>query len=112
MTEESQRDLEDVTFLLKNHRPLLKPIFGLMFWELQGIENKLSAEEIASQGMNFTMADSEDEIIASFMAAYVKLWLSAKDFNAASRFVSDKLEMSADELLQLRQIYLERQASH
>lgn len=107
MNEDQQRELGEIRFLIKNNRELIKPYFGLMFWQLQDAERVLSAEEFAQHGMSMNLEGEEDEVLASFTAAYVKLWLSAKDFNAATRFLANELAMTADELLQCRQFWLD-----
>lgn len=100
--------LESVKTYIKQHREIIKPMFGLMFWQLAAAEEHLSAEDFAAQGMNLTLDGADDEVLANFMAQYVKIWLSANDFNAASRFVASCLEMSADELLQTRLLHLQQ----
>jgi len=104
--EEQRQQLEDIKFLIRNNADKIKPLFGVMFWELADIEKRISPEEFARQGMQMTMQESDDEVLASFMGSYVNLWMSAGDLTAASRFVADCLSMSADELLQTRSIYL------
>lgn len=107
MNEDQQRELSEIRFLIKANRELIKPYFGLMFWQLQEAERVLPAEEFARHGMSMNLEGEDDEVLASFTAAYVKLWLSARDFNAASRFLANELAMTADELLQSRQFWLE-----
>jgi hypothetical protein len=97
--------LEEIKKSLQQNREILMPVFGIMFWQLALAEARLTAEEFASEGMKLTLEKDDDEVVATFMATYIELWLSAKDFNAASRFIADGLGMSADELLQTRQLY-------
>lgn len=106
MNEEQRRELADIRFLIKSSAEVIKPYFGLMFWQLQQAENMLSPEEFAKHGLSLNLDDETDEVLAGFTAAYVKLWLSAGDFNAASRFIAAELKMTADELLQSRQFWL------
>jgi len=110
LNEDQQRELSEVRFLLRKNRDLLKPYFGLMFWQLQEAEKRLGPEEFAKHGMSMSLEGETDEVLASFTAAYVKLWLSAGDFNAASRFIAAELSMTADELLQTRQFWLGNQS--
>lgn len=110
MNEEQRRELEDLRFLIKTNRDVIKPYFGLMFWQLQEVQVHLDPEEFAKHGMSMNLEGESDEVLASFMAAYVKLWLSAKDFNAASRFLASELQMTADELLQSRQFWLQHRS--
>lgn len=105
---EQRENLEAIKLNLTQNRDLIVPVFGFMFWQLSEAEKSLSAEDFAKEGMNLTLDHSDDEVIATFMADYIKLWLSANDFNAASRFIANCLAMSADELLQTRQVYLDQ----
>ena len=104
--KDEQREIADLRFLIKNNSSVIKPYFGLMFWQLQEGESALSPDEFASQGMSFNLDGEADEVLAAFTAGYIKIWLSAGDFNAASRFIAAELRMSADELLQSRQFWL------
>jgi hypothetical protein len=97
--------LEEIKTSLQHNREILMPVFGMMFWQLAAAESHLTAEQFANEGMKLTLEKVEDEIVGTFMATYIELWLSAKDFNAASRFIADALGMSADELLQTRLLY-------
>jgi hypothetical protein len=106
LNEEQRQELLDIRFLINSSRDVIKPYFGLMFWQLQQSESMLSPEEFAKHGLSLNLDDEADEVLAGFTAAYVKLWLSAGDFNAASRFVASELKMTADELLQSRQFWL------
>ena len=106
MNEEQRAELADIRFLIKSSAQVIKPYFGLMFWQLQHAESALSPEEFAQHGLSLNLDDETDEVLAGFTAAYVKLWLSAGDFNAASRFIAAELKMTADELLQSRQFWL------
>ena len=106
-----KQELEEIKAHLKQNAELIKPAFGMMFWQLQNAEERLNPEDFAEQGMKLTLDQVDDEVIATFITTYVKLWLSAKDFNAASRFVADCLSLSADELLQSRQVYINQTQS-
>ncbi len=106
MSEEQRQELADIRFLIKSSAQVIKPYFGLMFWQLQHAEGLLSADEFAKNGLSLNLDDETDEVLAGFTAAYVRLWLSAGDFNAASRFIAAELNMTADELLQSRQFWL------
>lgn len=107
MTDESRKELEEIRHFLRSNRDTLKPMFGVMFWELTAIEGKVSPEKIAEEGTSLTLSAANDEFHAELLATYTKLWISANDLNAASRFIAASLEMTADELLQTRQAYLE-----
>ncbi len=109
MNEEQAQELADIKFLIKNGTTVIKPYFGLMFWQLQHAESLLSAEEFAQHGLSMNLEDETDEVLAAFTAAYIKLWLSAGDFNAASRYIAAELKMTADELMQSRQFWLSHQ---
>ena len=102
-----RNELEEIRGFIANNRDMLKPMFGMMFWQLQALETRMSATQFAEQGMSLAMADPDDEILAGFMGSFLKLWHNSGDFNAASRFICSALEISADELLQTRQMYLE-----
>ena len=105
MSDDQRKQLEDMKFLIRSNAEKIKPLFGVMFWELADIEGQMTPEEFAEAGMAMKMEDPDDEVLGSFMSTYVTLWLSAGDLTAASRFVADCLGMSADELLQTRTIY-------
>jgi len=106
VNEDQTNELADIKFLIKSNSTTIKPYFGLMFWQLQYAESQLTADDFSQHGLSFQLENDVDEILASFTAAYIKLWLSAGDFNAASRFISAELNMSASELLQSRQFWL------
>lgn len=106
MNDNTKEELADLLSLLRQHGEVIKPNFGFMFWELLELEKRLSPADFAEQGMNFRLESDGDEIIASFIAGYIKLWYSADDFYAASRFIANALGMSADELIQTRVLYL------
>ena len=106
MNEEQAQELADIRFLIKSSSTVIKPYFGLIFWQLQHAESGLSPEEFAQHGLSMNLEDEADEALAAFTAAYIKLWLSAGDLNAASRFIAAELKMTADELLQSRQFWL------
>jgi len=106
VNDDQKSELADLKFLIKSSADIIKPYFGLMFWQLQHAEANLSPEEFAQQGMSMNLEDDADEVLAAFTAAFIKVWLSAGDFNAASRFIAAELKMSADELLQSRQFWL------
>lgn len=110
MDEKQKSVLADIKFLLKANASIIKPYFGLMFWQLQEAESQLDPEEFTQHGMSMTLDSDADEILASFMTSYIQLWLSARDFNAASRFVAAELKMTADELIQSRQFWLEHRS--
>lgn len=105
--DQGRKELEEIRSLLRNNIDLLKPIYGMMFWELSQMEQSMTAEEFAEHGMSLNLEEEDDEVIAAFMSTYVQLWKSASDFNAASRFIASSLSMSADELLQCRQHYID-----
>lgn len=108
MSDDQRSQLQEIRLFLKQNQEVLKPVFGLTFWELERIADQVSPEEIAAQGINLTLTDPDDEVVASFVSTYIQLWTNSRDFNAASRFIASSLQMSADELLQTRQLYLER----
>jgi hypothetical protein len=104
MTDESRRELEDIKFLIESNRDLIKPMFGTMFWQLLEAEKTMSPSDLAREGINLSLISDDDEVLATFMTAYIRLWESAGDLNAASRFIATTLEMTADELIQTRQL--------
>jgi hypothetical protein len=106
--DNGRKELEDIKSLLRNNIELLKPVFGMMFWELADAEQVMNADEFLNHGMSLNLEEIDDEIIAAFMATYAKLWQNSNDYTAASRFIANCLSMSADELLQCRHLYLER----
>jgi hypothetical protein len=107
MDEAAKREFEDFMSLIRSNVEVLKPNFGLIFWQLAAAQEQLSAEDFANEAVQFQLNDEADEVVGAFIAGYIKAWLSAKDFNAASRMIANALGMSADELLQTRQIYLD-----
>ncbi|MDA9951169.1 hypothetical protein N9D31_01215 [Oligoflexaceae bacterium] len=104
----TQDELREIEALLRNNTELLKPNFGFMFWQLADIEKQYTPEEFIEQGMNLELQQADDEIVAEFLGIYFKLWRDSKDLSAASRFIASRLGMSADELLQMRIVYMSK----
>ncbi len=102
---DGREELEEIRNFLKDHKEPLKPMFGLMFWQLQEVEQSMTADDFAKQGLSLNLAAQEDEILASFVSHFIRLWRDSQDFNAASRFIASSLDMSADELFQTRALY-------
>lgn len=103
--QEQRRQLQEIKDMLRQHKDLYKPMFGLMFWEFCSVEKTLSFEEVQKEALSFTMEGEEDESLGVLLSTYFQIWGSARDFNAASRFMADALELSADELIQSKMIY-------
>jgi hypothetical protein len=106
VNDDQKNELADIKFLIKSNQQTIKPYFGLMFWQLHHAESVLTPEEFAQHGMSMNLEDETDEVLAAFTAAYVKIWLSANDFHAASRYIASELNMTADELIQSRQFWM------
>ncbi len=104
MSENSKRELEDIKFLLETNADTIKPMFGMMFWQLLEAEKTMTPEEFAREGVNLNLVSDDDEILAAFMTSYIRLWEGSADLSAASRFIASTLKMSADELIQTRQL--------
>ena len=67
----------------------------------------MSPDDVMKEAVTFSLSDETDAIYGQFMATYIELWSSSNDFNAASRFIADALDMSASELLEAK-IYYEK----
>ena len=67
----------------------------------------MSPDDVMKEAVNLSLSDETDAIYGQFMATYIELWSSSNDFNAASRFIADALDMSASELLEAK-IYYEK----
>lgn len=102
---QNRKELDDLRVMIASHRDKLKANFGLIFWQLERIEDQIDPETLGEQGVNFGLESIEDAILGEFIAKFVSIWRSAGDFNAASRFVFSELSMTADELLQVRQLF-------
>lgn len=98
--------LLEIDKLIKDHRQVIKPFFGLLFWECMDLGENVDPEQLSQHGMQMTMHGDHDEIIAEFLASFVEIWRSSKDLTASSRFIAQALEMSAAELLETRALYL------
>ena len=79
-----------------------------MFWELAAVEKHMSLEQIQEETLSLTLEGEDDESLGVLMGTYFQIWASAQDFNGASRFIADSLELTADELLQSKIIYESR----
>ena len=104
MSEDSKRQLEDIKYLIEANAEIIKPMFGMMFWQLVEAEKTMTPEEFTKEGVSLSLISDDDEVLASFMTAYVRLWEGSADLNAASRFIASTLNMTADELIQTRQL--------
>lgn len=106
---DSRKELEEIQNFIRTNSEVIKPNFGVLFWQLSTLEDSLTPDEFAKQGLNLDLQEANDEIVAEFLAAFIKFWQDSDDLNAASRFFASRLNMSADELLQTRQIFLDSQ---
>lgn len=104
---ENKNELNEIQGFIARNVDVIKPNFGVMFWQLSELQNRLSPEEFADQGLNLELQEADDEVVAEFLAIYLKLWRDSNDLNAASRFVASRLGMTADELIQTRQLYMD-----
>lgn len=102
---QSLKQLKEIKSLLKTHRETNKAWFGLLFWELQEAAKHYTFEAICQQQASLSLSSEDDEQYASLLSTYLQLWDSAKDFNAASRFIADCLEMTADELIECKILF-------
>ena len=105
-SDDARARLQEISKLIKDHRAVIKPFFGLVFWECLDLGDKVNPEQLSEQGMQMTMHGDHDEIIAEFLTSFVEIWRSSKDLTASSRFVAQALDMSAAELLETRSLYL------
>lgn len=103
MTDHRQQ-LEEIARNLQEQSELYKPMFGLMFWQLLDAQKHMSIEEISQQPLTITMDQETDEALGALFSTFIQLWDSSQDFYAASRFMAQKLGMSADELIQTKLI--------
>ena len=108
--EESLEKLRQIRETLGQNRELYKAYFGLLFWQLLEASKQMSVEEISAQSGSLTLEGQKDEEHGILLGFYLQIWDSAKDFNAASRFLAETLQMSADELIQCK-ILFEKQSS-
>jgi len=109
--EEQKRQLEEIKDFLSMEKDRLKPLFGFMFWQFSASGAVSLPDGLISQGLKLTMNQADDEVQATLLDVYVRLWDSSRDLNAATRFIASALQMSADELLQCRQQWLNHQMS-
>ena len=108
---DDRQKLDEMQQLLIKNKELNKAYFGLLFWQLHEVSEYTSEAELFSQAATLTLSEPDDESLASLVSLVLQLWDSASDFNAACRFIVSCLDMSADELLQTRAIYLKRKKS-
>lgn len=110
MSGKNSRQLQEIRDLLRSNTDVLKPYFGMVYWQLIAMEGQVRPEDFLQEGGQLTLREEQDETIAAFISTFMQLWESAGDLNVASRFVADGLGMSADELIQSRMQFLEAMA--
>ncbi len=99
------RQLNEIKKNLSDNREVFKAFFGLLFWELHFASQSFSYNEICKQQGSLPLESEGDDQYATLLNIYLQIWDSAKDFNAASRFIADALKMSADELIQCKILF-------
>ncbi|SMF59775.1 hypothetical protein [Pseudobacteriovorax antillogorgiicola] len=109
--EQQRERLREIQEVLRANRKIYKPMFGLMFWQLSDAAKHLSLDDIRNESMTLTLTGDDDEALGALLGIYLQIWDSAKDFNAASRFIASTLELSADELIQSKVLF-EQQTFH
>ena len=105
--EEQKEKLAEIKDTLRKDKLTIKPYFGYLFWQISDMVAVMSPDDVMKQAVNLTLDSETDAIYAEFIATYVELWSSSNDFNAASRFIADALELSANELIEAK-IYFEK----
>ena len=108
---EQREKLSEIKANIRTDKDVIKPYFGFLFWQISDMVNVMQAEEVMKEAVNLTLSDETDAVYAQFMATYIELWSSSNDFNAASRFVADALDLSANELIEAK-IYYEKSKSN
>ena len=108
--EEQKEKLAEIKDTLRKDKLTIKPYFGYLFWQISDMVAVMSPDDVMKQAVNLTLDSETDAIYAEFIATYVELWSSSNDFNAASRFIADALELSANELIEAK-IYFEKKKS-
>lgn len=104
--DQSRQKLAEIRSMIAANKEVIKPFFGVLFWECLDLEGQVNPEAIAAQGMQMTLSEDHDEILGTFLSHFIDLWRSSQDLNASSRFIAETLNMSASELLQMRVHYL------
>ena len=108
--EEQKQKLSEIKHTLRQDKMTIKPYFGFLFWQISEMVAVMNPDEVMKEAVNLTLNSDTDAVYAEFMATYIELWSSSNDFNAASRFVADALELSANELIEAK-IYYEKSKS-
>lgn len=106
--DEQRQKLQEIRSFIKQNGQVLKPYFGLLFWEVVELGEQADPEKLASEGMQISLGGDQDEILGTFLTHFVQIWQSAGDLNAACRFMAASLAMSADELIETRQLHQKR----
>ena len=105
--EEQKEKLSEIKMNLRQDKLTIKPYFGFLFWQISDMVAVMSPDDVMKQAVNLTLDSETDALYAEFIATYVELWSSSNDFNAASRFIADALDLSANELIEAK-IYFEK----
>ena len=105
--EEQKEKLSEIKAKLRHDKETMKPYFGYLFWQISDMVAVMSPDDVMKQAVNLTLDNDTDALYAEFIATYIELWSSSNDFNAASRFLADALELSANELIEAK-IYFEK----
>ena len=103
--EEQRQRLKTIKQQLFSGKDHNKPMFALIFWQLNELESDLPPEDLMSQGLTLDFEDDSDELFAVFLGTFMELWQSSNSLDATCRFVAEALEMSANELIQGRALY-------
>ena len=105
--EENQKKLQEIKAYLTSNQEFVKPLFGFLYWQFSLLEEAANydPEEALTEATSVKLSHEDDEFIASFVATYIELWQSAKDLGAASRFIADCVDMTANELIEAKMVW-------
>ena len=103
--DEQRQRLQTIKQQLFSAKEYNKPMFALVFWQLNQLESDLPPDDLMSQGLTLDFEDDSDELFAVFLGTFMELWQSSKSLDATCRFVAEALDMSANELIQGRALY-------
>ena len=103
--EDNKKELEDFKGFIRLNQQMAKGIFGLVFWQILEVLPQMSPDDLANEGINLKLTDSDDEFMAVFISSFIKFWRASGDFYATSRFVADCIGMTANELIEAKMFF-------
>ena len=109
MSDDNRKKLLEIKGFMQQHRDILLPFFGILFWECADMGEQINPQQLIDQGMHLHLGSEQDAVLAEFIGHFVNIWSSAGDMTGAARFIAESLEMSASQLLEARLIYLAKQ---